>query len=165
MFIMLLILIATLNIGLMVAVPLWQTQMQREKEEELIFRGQQYVEAIRVYQLKHPGLFPSSIEVLIKERCLRREFKDPMTADGEWNLILATGRSSPQGGGGQQVMVAPPEALSSIVNPQIIGVVSRSTKKSIRIYNDQDSYDQWLFYYGQAAGKKPQIVYWGQEKR
>jgi len=165
MFIMLLILIATLNIGLMVAVPLWQTQMQREKEEELIFRGQQYVEAIRVYQLKHPGLFPNSIEVLIKERCLRREFKDPMTADGEWNLILAISRTSPQGGGGQQVMVAPPEALSSIVSPQIIGVVSRSTKKSIRIYNDQDSYDQWLFYYGQAAGKKPQIVYWGQEKR
>jgi len=162
MLIMLLILIATLNIGLMVAVPVWQTQMQREKEEELIFRGRQYVEAIRLYQLKHPGQFPASLEVLLKERCLRRPFKDPMTDDGQWNLILAV--SAPSAGGRQQVMIAPPEAVKSIFNPQIIGVVSRSRKKSIRIYNNQNTYDKWLFYYGQDPQKMPEIILWGERK-
>lgn len=165
MFIMLLIMISVLNIGLMVAVPVWLTQMQREKEEELIFRGRQYVEAIRVYQLKHPGLFPSSLEVLLKERCLRRAYPDPMTADGEWDLILAAGAGSRGSGGTQRVLVVPAAALASMVNPQIIGVVSRSPKKSIKIYNNQDTYNNWLFYYGQDPEKMPEIVRWGEKER
>ncbi|MCX7973627.1 MAG: hypothetical protein N3B16_03905 [Candidatus Aminicenantes bacterium] len=165
MLIMLLILIACLNIGLMVAVPVWQTQIQREKEEELIFRGKQYVEAIRLYQLKHPGQFPNSLEILLKERFLRRPFKDPMTEEGEWDLILAISGPATQKGMIQRVMIAPPEALKSIVNPQIIGVVSRSKKKSIKIYNNQDTYDQWLFYYGQDPQKMPEIVRWGQKNK
>lgn len=164
MLIMLLILIATLNIGLMVAVPVWQTQIQREKEEELIFRGRQYVEAIRLYQLKYPGQFPNSLEVLLKERCLRRAFKDPMTDDGEWDLILAASSPSTQESGGQRVIIAPPEATKSMVNPQIIGVVSRSKKKSIKIYNNQPSYDKWLFYYGQDPQKMPEITRWGEKR-
>ena len=55
-------------------------------------------------------------------------------------------------------------ALPSIRNPQIIGVVSSSTKKSIRLYNDQDSYDKWLFFYGQDPEKPPEIIYYGQEE-
>lgn len=164
MLILLLILIATLNIGLMVAVPVWQTQIQRENEDELIFRGRQYVEAIRLYQLKHPGQFPNSLEVLLKERCLRRAFRDPMTKDGQWDLILAVSAPSAKRGGTQQVMIAPPEATASMVNPQIIGVVSRSKKKSIRIYNNQDSYDKWLFYYGQDPQKMPEIIRWGEKR-
>lgn len=164
MLIMLLILIATLNIGLMVAVPVWQTQIQREKEEELIFRGHQYVEAVRLYQLKHPGQFPNSLDVLLKERCLRRPFKDPMTNEGEWDLILAVSAPAARRGGAQRVMIAPPEAIKSMVNPQVIGVVSRSKKKSIKIYNNQDSYDKWLFYYGQDPQKMPEIIRWSEKK-
>lgn len=165
MFIMLLILISILNIGLMVAVPVWLTQVQREKEEELIFRGRQYVEAIRVYQLKHPGLFPSSLEVLLKERCLRRAYPDPMTPDGKWDLILAGGSAQASKDGTQRVLIVPVEALSAIVNPQIIGVVSRSPKKSIKIFNNQDVYNKWLFYYGQDPVKMPEIVRWSESKR
>ncbi len=163
MLIMLIILIATLNIGLMVAVPVWQTQIQREKEEELIFRGRQYVEAIRLYQLKHPGQFPNSLDILLKERCLRRLFKDPMTEDGEWDLILAISSPSIRGGSAQRIMIAPPEATKGMVNPQIIGVVSRSRKKSIKIYNNQNYYNQWLFYYGQDPQKMPEIIRWGEK--
>ena len=50
--------VSILTIGLVVAVPVWQTQIQREKEAELVFRGNQYVEAIRLYQLKKPGAYP-----------------------------------------------------------------------------------------------------------
>jgi type II secretory pathway pseudopilin PulG len=80
--------VSIVSIGLIVAVPVWQTQIQREKEEELIFRGNQYVEAVRLYQLKKPGTFPSTLEELVEEKCLRRLYKDPMTSHGEWNVIL-----------------------------------------------------------------------------
>ena len=51
-----------LTLGLMLAMPVWQTQIQRELEEELIFRGRQYVEAVRLFQIKNPGTFPASFD-------------------------------------------------------------------------------------------------------
>ena len=50
-------------------------------------------------------------------------------------------------------------------NAQIIGVVSASTQTSIKIYNDQESYDRWLFFYGQDPAKMPEIVYYGQPQK
>jgi hypothetical protein len=65
----------------------------------------------------------------------------------------------------QSILVAPKSALSSIRNVQILGVVSSSTKKSFRIYNDQESYDKWLFFYGQDPKQPPEIVYYGQSPK
>jgi type II secretory pathway pseudopilin PulG len=184
--IMLMLVISIMGIGLMVAVPVWQTQIQRENEEELIFRGNQYVEAVRIYQLKNPGKFPGTLDELVEKKCLRRLYRDPMTPEGEWNIILhqeRTGRpaapqrrsslasENPQAQGREQgftpqkIMVAPLSALSSVQNPQILGVVSSSTKKSIRVYQEQESYDKWLFYYGQGQNTKPEIVYYGQSAK
>lgn len=190
--IILMFMVTVLSLGLMVAVPVWETQLRREKEEELIFRGNQYVEAVRLFQLKNPGRFPKSLDELIKEKCLRRPFRDPMTPEGQWNVILlqegmaarpgpqsrqvspAAGRGShgpggpaPVGSGGsvQKVMVAPQSALASIQNAQILGVVSSSTRKSIRIYNDQETYDRWLFFYGQDPKNPPEIVYYGKPEK
>jgi type II secretory pathway pseudopilin PulG len=187
--IMLLFVVTAMGIGLLVAVPVWQTQIRREKEEELIFRGKQYVEAVRIFQIKKPGTFPKTLEELVEEKCLRRPFKDPMSPDGDWNIILL-----PEGGGpggalrrrsegtsvragessrrdqgqafsAQNILIAPKSALSSIRNAQILGVVSSSTLKSFRIYNDQESYDKWLFFYGQDPKQAPEIVYYGQSPR
>jgi len=166
--IILMIAITVLSIGLLVAIPIWQTQIQREKEEELIFRGKQYVEAVRLYQLKHPGSFPENLEKLVEEKCLRKLFKDPITEHGEWDIILLyrggqmkrrKKMKSPQ-----RILVAPLKALSSIDSARIIGVVSSSTKKSIKIYLDQETYDKWLFFYGQDPKKMPGIIYYGQEE-
>ena len=169
-----------LSLGLMLAVPIWQTQIQRELEAELIFRGKQYVEAVRLYQLKNPGKFPSNLEELVEENFLRRPFPDPMTAHGEWNIILnyqtvptttTTRRpgvqTTAQSGGGapQKILIAPLRALGSIKNPQIIGVASSSTQDSKKIYLDQTTYDKWLFYYGQDPEKLPEIIYYGQESQ
>ena len=180
-----------MSIGLMIAVPVWQTQIQREKEEELIFRGKQYVEAIRLFQRKKPGTFPKDFEELIEEKCLRKLFKDPVSPDGKWNLILISqgpvsrgtrqprrasrgtrpeGRPTTREGAGaafaaQRVLIAPQAALSAIDNPQIIGVVSASTQTSIKIYNGQVSYDKWLFFYGQDPTKMPEIVNYGQKEK
>jgi type II secretory pathway pseudopilin PulG len=192
---LLMFMVFVMSIGLMIVVPVWQTQIQREKEEELIFRGKQYVEAIRLFQQKKPGTFPRDFEELVEEKCLRKLFTDPMTPDGEWNLILASdspaaGRSrqrqpvrrttrNPRSGGQaaasqrkggtafavQRVLIAPQGALSRIDFPRIIGVVSKSTQKSIKIYYDQDSYDKWLFFFGQDPKKMPEIVYYGQKEK
>ncbi len=183
--IMLLFLITAMAIGLMVAVPVWQTQIQREKEEELIFRGNQYVEAVRVFQQKKPGTFPRSLDELVEEKCIRRLYKDPMTPDGNWDIILLPGGgpagsgrrgrqtgASPQAQGrsqqafsAQSVLVAPQSALSSIRNAQILGVVSTSTQKSFRIYQSEESYDRWLFFYGHDPNNPPEIQYYGRSSQ
>ena len=169
--IVLMIAIFILSIGLLVAVPVWQTEMQREKEEELIFRGNQYAEAIRRLQMKKPGVFPRTLDELVKEKCIRKLYKDPMTDHGEWNLILPyTGPQTPpdstqRTGSAQKVVVVPYNLIKSVDNPQIIGVVSSSTKKSIRIYLEQESYDKWLFFYGQDPKKMPEIVHYGESEK
>lgn len=164
--IILMVVVSVMAVGLLVAVPVWQNQIQREKEEELIFRGKQYVEAIRLYQMKNPGAFPKSLEELKEKKCIRKLYKDPMTEKGEWNLVLNyPGVSLGKEKSPQKVLLAPQEALSEINSPQIIGVASKSTKKSIKIYLEKDSYDQWLFYYGQDPNKSPEIVYYNQLKK
>ncbi|MGD8536221.1 MAG: type II secretion system protein [Candidatus Aminicenantes bacterium] len=164
--IILLFALFVMSIGLLVAVPVWETQIQREKEEELIFRGKQYVEAIRLFQTKNPGSFPKTFDELVEEKCIRKLFKDPMTQDGEWNVILPySGISSKKGGSVQKVLVAPLSVLSSIQNPQIIGVVSSSTRASIKIYLEQETYDRWLFFYGQDPDSFPEIVIYGEDEQ
>ena len=153
--------VTVLTIGLMVAIPVWQTQMQREKEEELIFRGKQYVEAIRLYQQKNPGAFPERLQDLLEEKCIRRLYGDPMTETGEWNVVLFYQESSSLG----KVMVASQRDLKSLDHPQIIGVVSRSNKKSKKIYNKQETYDRWLFFYGQEPDAMPEIVYFNRRRK
>lgn len=184
MLLILVFVIFSISIGLLVAVPLWQTQVKREMEEELIFRGNQFVEAVRLFQTKNPGTFPKNFEELIEEKCLRRLYRDPMTANGEWNIIMPiqggptrparpgrrrrssdpseSGRN--EAGGTQKVLIAPFSVLPYIKNPQIIGVVSTSTASSIKIYKGQTSYDRWLFFYGQEGNKLPEIVIYGQEE-
>jgi type II secretory pathway pseudopilin PulG len=158
--------LTVLTLGLMVAVPVWETQIQREKEEELIFRGKQYIEAIRIFCLKKPGTFPRSLEELFEENCIRRLYEDPMTKSGEWNIILPYQRiSSKQGSSSPKVLVIPLNQLSAIDNPQIIGVVSASTRKSFKIYKEQESYDKWLFSQGVTSENMPEIVYFGQEEK
>ena len=155
-----------MSIGLLVAIPIWKTQIQREKEEELIFRGKQYVEAVRLYQMKYPGGFAKSLDELIEEKCLRKLYKDPMTENGEWNIILPyAGASAPKKGATQKILVAPLSALASIDNPQIIGVVSSSSDESIKIYFDQETYDKWLFFYGHDPEKMPEIIHYGETEK
>ena len=53
----LIIFLTALSISLAVAVPPYQMQAQRELEQELIFRGEEYVRAIQKYQRTY-GIFP-----------------------------------------------------------------------------------------------------------
>lgn len=160
--------ISVLTVGLLIALPVWETQVRREAEEELIFRGRQVVEAVRVFVVKNPGSFPKSLDELVKGRYLRRAYSDPMTRDGRWTLILQGGQPSGSSGEGgapgatQQLLLVPQTSLSAVQSPRLIGVVSSSTRTSIRILDEKDTYDTWLFYYGQTPGAEPEIVRFGQ---
>lgn len=170
-YVLLLVLLALfiMSLGLLLAVPVLETQLKREKEEELIFRGLQYVEAIRLYQQKKPGSFPNSLEELVKEKCLRKLFPDPMSKDGQWNILLllssltpgqrAMGSQAAPESASDRLLVVSPAVLKKIRNPQIVGVVSSCQEKAIKVYQEAEYYHQWLFYYGQTPGKKPQLIY------
>ena len=64
-----------------VAMPVWKHQVQREREEELVFRGMQYVHAIGLFQRKFANAYPPNVDVLVEQRFLRKKFKDPITND------------------------------------------------------------------------------------
>ncbi len=82
-----------LLLSTMVAAPSVRTERQREKEEEMIWRGKQYVRAIKLYYRKN-GKFPTTINDLTEPkmgslRYLRQAYKDPMNKeDGAWRLIF-----------------------------------------------------------------------------
>jgi len=65
---------------------------RREREKEMIWRGNQYVRGIKMYYRKN-GKFPTSLEDLTKPQVanlhfMRQTYKDPMnTEDGSWRLI------------------------------------------------------------------------------
>jgi len=95
--------IAVMMLLMPVAMPVWRTQAQREKEAELVFRGEQIARGINLYTRKMGGgNLPPNIDVLVQGRFLRKKYKDPMTESGEWDLILAGGGVPPQGGAPQQ---------------------------------------------------------------
>lgn len=99
----LVVLLTLISIVVAAALPLWSHQIQREKEEELIFRGLQYAEAIRLFQTQF-GRYPLQLEELLElePRRIRQLWKDPMTEDGKWGLIFAQGLQGQPGQGGQQ---------------------------------------------------------------
>lgn len=87
--VILVVMITVMNIVISKALPLWSAVIQREKEEELVFRGMQYAEAIRIYEQRTGGL-PTKLEQLveIEPRCIRQLWKNPLAQDGSWELIL-----------------------------------------------------------------------------
>ena len=75
----LLIAMAVVAIWMTAALPSWRQQAQREKEEELIFRGEQYAMAIALFQYKNNNVPPQDIDILVSQRFLRKKWKDPVT--------------------------------------------------------------------------------------
>ena len=80
-----------LGISLTAAVPLWEKIVQREREQELIFRGYQYMQAIQRYQERFPGSFPPNVDVLVEQKFLRRAYTDPFAwteeGEGEFRIL------------------------------------------------------------------------------
>src|SRR5437667_9727230 len=89
----LLVAMGIMAIMMTVAMPVWKQTAQREKEEELIFRGRQYTHAIGLFQKKYANAYPPNIDVLVEQRFLRKKFKDPIT--GQDFAIIPVGQGLP----------------------------------------------------------------------
>jgi type II secretory pathway pseudopilin PulG len=92
----LLLILAVGGLATLVAAEVWATTMQREREAQLLFVGDQYRRAITSYYQMTPSrvkVFPRSLNDLIEDdrfptrvQHLRRLYPDPITG-GDWELV------------------------------------------------------------------------------
>ncbi len=97
--VILMVLVTVMNVLVAVAMPAWSQAMQREREKELIFRGLQYAEAIRVFQTR-TGRYPVSLRELLETepRSIRQLWTDPTRDDSKWGLVTAASAGRQVGG-------------------------------------------------------------------
>ena len=147
-YVALLVAIVIMGISMGAAGKYWSFVMQREREAELLFRGEQYRLAIERYYVANCGktfmpcaqsAFPQSIEHLLSDnrfpqakRHLRQQYLDPMTGK-DFEII----RDMTKGN-------------------RITGVVSASDREPIRksgfpdqyqSFENMKSYKEWKFVY------------------
>lgn len=159
--------LSVMSVLLSVAMPTWSHMIRREKEEELIFRGTQYARAINQYQRKFANASPQTLDVLIEQRLLRKKFRDPMATDekGEFQMLYLSSRAGgPQGtagagrtggpgqgagsrgaGAGGQAGAGTGSTYSTEPSGGIVGVASKNTGTSIKIYKEKTRYNEWQF--------------------
>lgn len=165
----LLVALAVMAVMMSVALPVWRHEAQRIKEDELIWRGTQYVRAIRLYSMKMGGQLPPSVDALVQGHFLRKKYKDPITND-DFDLLgggvtqpgLAPGQGQPQPGRGgvpgqpstgflpavsSQPTSSGSVAIGGTVPGGLSGVRSKSKDESIKVYNGRTHYNEWVFIY------------------
>jgi type II secretory pathway pseudopilin PulG len=136
----LLVAMSVMAVMLGLALPVWQTAIRRERETELVFRGEQYVQAIRLFQRRYAGTLPPNVDVLVEQRFLRRRYRDPITG-GDFQLVYAGAGPTTVGARADGTL----RPATSSGRGAIIGVVSTSTETSLRLYNGRGHYNEWTF--------------------
>jgi type II secretory pathway pseudopilin PulG len=157
----LLVALAVMAVLMSVALPVWRHEAQREKEEELVFRGNQYMRAIRLFQAKNQT-FPTSVDMLVQGHFLRKKYKDPITND-DFDLVGAAtapglpGGQGAQGGAGRGQNPNSPNTGSQpggavsggMVPGGLLGVRSKSKNESSRLLAGRNHYNEWTFIFQQ----------------
>ncbi len=83
---------AVVAIMLYMEMPVSVFEAQRDKEQLLIDRGNEYVHAVKLYVRKMGRQYPPSFEALEstnRMRFLRKRYKDPFTGKDDWRLLHA----------------------------------------------------------------------------
>ena len=165
--------ITLLGVGLSAAVTRWSQVVQREREAELLFRGEAIVRGLERFQQDRPGTLPETLDELVEGKYLRRAWVDPMTGRSFRILraenALASGASGPglERGGRPGSGPAPtnpageaeprrvagragreePGEAGAAAEPAtgITGVVSTSDLLSFRAYEGARRYSEWRF--------------------
>jgi hypothetical protein len=127
--------LAVLLIGMAVAavwmgalLPSWNHQATREKEAELVFRGEQWARAIELYRRRNAGNLPPNLDLLVSQRYIRKKYVDPITGK---DFVPVGGITNVPGQQTAQVGVS--------------GVRSTSQASSIVVYRNQQIYSQFPF--------------------
>jgi len=150
--------IAIFSVLILKARDMWETEIQRDLEQELLFRARQYVTAIEMFRQKNPNTFPQSLDELFEKKCLRKRFLDPMTKEGLWNVVM---RSGLPGGDKNALLVVPEDMLPEYVTKaSIIGVCSSSCEEGFMVYRKKKKYCEWAVYLGEQLDKEmPELKY------
>lgn len=159
--------LAVMAVLMTAAMPVWKQMAQREKEEELVFRGEQYARAIGMFQRRTANAYPPSLDVLVQQKFLRKKYKDPITDDDFVPLAQSAQAgqrgnqagqqpgAAPLGAGQQGRGQQPPQGAAAPGQGApvggIIGVTSKSTDASIRLYKGRSHYNEWAFIYTPPA--------------
>ncbi len=101
MLLFLMLAVAVLTIAMLEVARNYRRSIVRDREVEMIHRGEQYERAVKRYYHKF-GTYPASIEQLEdtnKVRFLRKRYKDPISPDGAWKLVHITDVTMKAGGG------------------------------------------------------------------
>ena len=117
MLLYLLFLVAILSISLVTIVPKLKFVLQREREQEMVHRGEQYRRAVRRYYRKM-GAYPPTLDVLESTnnlRFLRKRYKDPINKNQDFKVVtqmelmkaMATSLSNNTGVAGAQTLGQP----------------------------------------------------------
>ena len=72
--------------------------IQRDREEETMQRGKQYIRAVQLYYRKF-NAYPPNVDALVKTnniRFLRKKYIDPTTGKDEWKAIMFGQNKTPQ---------------------------------------------------------------------
>ena len=166
-----LLMIATLMlVALTAALPSIYQEGQREREEELLFRGNEYARAIALFYRQFRR-YPVSVNDLLSTngfRFLRRKYADPMSRGGKWRFIhagangaildsrtMGTNRpadSKEKQSDSSSMFSTPKPSQSAFFADSdqtqgafIVGVASPSKKDSIRVWNGHTRYEDWEF--------------------
>lgn len=98
-FIGLLMAVAIMGVALLAVGEVWSFAQKREKEQELLFVGGQFRQAIKLYYAHTPATsklqpYPMALEDLLKDprypstqRYLRKMYLDPINNSSEWGLL------------------------------------------------------------------------------
>jgi type II secretory pathway pseudopilin PulG len=169
------VVMALMAIALTVAVQTATFHQRREKEMELIFRGEQFVEGVRLFRARN-GRLPLTLDELVKAnpRAMRKKWVDPVTGKFDWvPVFMGQGQQVPGTGGGPTQTPAPTPAPTARPDDDeeeeggrrppggrgqaqqafpatdargpIVGVHSRSRDESIRVRDGRSVYSDWAF--------------------
>jgi len=98
-FIGLMVIITIMGIGLYAVGEVWHVAQKRAKEQELLFVGNQFRLAIKLFKAHTPPtnrqqIYPNALEDLLKDprypstqRYLRKVYLDPITGKSEWGVV------------------------------------------------------------------------------
>ncbi|VVM36357.1 hypothetical protein PS687_00618 [Pseudomonas fluorescens] len=133
-----LVTVAVVAVMLMQAGTLWSSVLQRERELELLARGNEIRRAIGLYYA-HGSTFPRSLEDLVLDRrqptikrYLRRVYTDPLTGNADWGVVP---------GPGETIMGVFSTAAGTPFKQGNFAVINHS-------FTGQGSYQGWVFLYG-----------------
>jgi type II secretory pathway pseudopilin PulG len=151
MLVVVIFMMAILILSLSIALPRVRESIQRDREEETMQRGKQYIRAIQLYYRKF-NAYPPNVDALVKTnniRFLRKKYIDPTTGKDEWKAIMYCQNKTPQAMGffGQPLAGAGCGASAGIgpaggntgINGSPSGIGSATTSSGSGLFNSSPS--------------------------